>query len=75
MSKPKARCYRLFGNELIVCSDEIKIMYEKCDTSKILRIVEINSLTRSSPVELDADRKKRKFENCLFCIAQRVSTQ
>ena len=64
MSKPEARCYRLFGNVLIISCVEIKITYEKCNTSKIFGIVKVNLLTRSSPVKLDADRKKQKFENC-----------
>ena len=43
MSKPKARCYRLFGKVLTIYCVEIKITYEKCDTSKILGIA---ALTR-----------------------------
>ena len=55
---------RIFQCVLIICCIGIKIKYEKCDTSKILGIVVINLSTRSSLVELDADRKNQKFEKC-----------
>ena len=60
MIKFETRCYRLFRNVLICCV-EIKITYEKYGTSKILATVPVNLLTRSSSVELDADRKNQKF--------------
>ena len=63
MSKPKARCYRLFGNVLTICCFEIEITCEKCYASKILGVM-VNLLTRLFPVELDADCKKQKFEKC-----------
>ena len=64
MSKPETRSRRLVGNVLIICCVEIKITYEKCDAFKIVGIVAVNLLTRSSPVELDADDKSQKFEKC-----------
>ena len=64
MSKFETRRYRLFGNVHTIWCVEIKITYEKCDTSKIIAIAAVNLLTRSSPVELDADRKNQKFEKC-----------
>ena len=65
MSKLQTRCYRLFGNVLIICCEEINIMYEKCDTSKIFGIGTVNMPTCSSAIELDADRKNQKLEKCL----------
>ena len=62
MNKPKRRCYRLFQKVLIICC--IEITYEKCETSEILGIVTVNLLTRSSPVEFDADRKNQEFKKC-----------
>ena len=62
MSKPKTRCYRLFGKVLKICCVEIKITYEKCDTFKNLRDCYGNLLTRPSPVALDADRKNQEFK-------------
>ena len=42
----------------------MKIAWEKCDTSKLLGIVTVSLPTRSSAVELDADRKRQKFKKC-----------
>ena len=57
------RCYCLFGN-MPYHIEKKKKTYEKCNTSKILRVVTVNLLTCSFPVELDADSKNQKFEKC-----------
>ena len=57
------RYYCLLENLLIICCVEIKITFEKCDTSKILGVVTANLLTRSSPVELMLFANMKSLKN------------
>ena len=63
MSKPETCNYHLFGKSYGV-EKKNNVGYKKCGTSKMVEIVMVNLLTRSSLVELDADRKNQKFEKC-----------